>query len=334
MATFDLKVSPALPAAVLLIAAAAFLELGEFRCSDNVIPVARPLSPPSSNAASDAGFRFMSTSQLGVSGTGAATFTVPSWVWHTKAEAEAAAAAPPTAAEAAATAAALADRTNYKAQDGEDRFALDLFFSGVRGGLILESGALDGVLLSTSWLFERALGWRAIHVEASASNYAHLVRNRPGALNIHAALCKEPASLHMVAQNASSPTAVGGIWEFMAPRFREYFWPGISDVSSLPTVACLPLAPLLALFGITHVDFWVLDVEGAELEVLRATDFSKVSFGVIVIETDGHVPAKDREVVELLESNGYVSYGLVERNTWLVSRDIVLRGQLRGADRS
>jgi hypothetical protein len=144
----------------------------------------------------------MSTSQLGVSGTGAATFTVPSWVWHSKAEAEAGAAAPPTAAEVAATAAALADRSNYKAQDGEDRFALDLFFSGVRGGLILESGALDGVMFSTSWLFERALGWRAIHVEASASNYAHLVRNRPGALNIHAALCKEPASLHMVAQNA------------------------------------------------------------------------------------------------------------------------------------
>jgi hypothetical protein len=272
--------------------------------------------------AADTAFRFMTSSQMKASGAGAATFKAPSWVWLSHAEAEAATAGPPTTAEAAATAAALGDRKNYKAQDGEDRFALDSFFSGVHGGLILESGALDGVLFSTSWLFEHALGWRAIHVEASASNYARLVSNRPGALNIHAALCKEPASLHLLAHDASLPNAVGGIWEFMAPGFRKIWWPDVTDVDSLPTVACLPLAPLLALFGIRHVDFWVLDVEGAELEVLRATDFTKVSFGVIVIETDGHEPSKDQEVVSLLEAHGYVNFGQLKRNTWLVSREI------------
>ena len=310
-----------------MIAAAAFSDAFVYGHKRSDVTTSHSLSASKDN---NAAFRFMTTLQAEAFGNGSVTFTVPSWVWREKAEDGVAAAAPPTAAEAAAMAAALADVRNYKAQDGEDRFALDLFFSGIRSGLILETGALDGVLFSTSWLFEHALGWRAVHVEASASNYARLVTNRPGALNVHAALCKEPASLHIIADNASSSTPVGGIWEFMAPRFREIFWPGVTDVNSLPTVACLPLAPLLALFGITYVDFWVLDVEGAELEVLRATDFSKVSFGVIVIETDGHVPEKDRKVVALLEANGYVSYGLVERNTWLVSRDIVMRGQLRG----
>ena len=291
------------------------------RRSSSSVAVAAAAAAASGSLAG--GFRFMSPEQLAAFGDGAATFSVPPWVFLAPADAAAAAAAPPTPAEAAATAAALADGGNFRAQDGEDRFALNAFFADRRGGLILETGALDGLTYSVSWLFERALGWRAVHVEASENNYAALLRNRPAALNIHAALCREPASVHLVAQSGDKQ-AVGGIFEFMAEGFRNRIWPGVG-VDALPAVACLPLAPLLALFGITHVDFWVLDVEGAELEVLRATDFSKVSFGAIVIETDGHAADKDREVVTLLEAQGFVNYGLVERNTWLVSRDLVMK---------
>jgi len=39
-------------------------------------------------------------------------------------------------------------------------------------------------------------------------------------------------------------------------------------------VACVPLSTVLATAGVTHVDFFVLDVEGAELDVLRTIDFS------------------------------------------------------------
>jgi len=65
--------------------------------------------------------------------------------------------------------------------------------------------------------------------------------------------------------------------------------------------------------------------------VLRATDFDAVSFGAICIETDGTAPEKDRAVVALLEARGFVNYGAVERNTWLVSRELSMRDKGGGA---
>ncbi len=38
------------------------------------------------------------------------------------------------------------------------------WFYGMKGGVIMEAGALDGALFSTSYLFEAYAGWTALHV--------------------------------------------------------------------------------------------------------------------------------------------------------------------------
>ena len=50
------------------------------------------------------------------------------------------------------------------AQDQEDVWLYENWFYGMRNGIIMESGALDGLLFSNSYLFESYLGWNAIHV--------------------------------------------------------------------------------------------------------------------------------------------------------------------------
>lgn len=60
-------------------------------------------------------------------------------------------------------------------------------------------------------------------------------------------------------------------------------------------------------FGITHVDFWSLDVEGAELAVLSTVDWSRLTVNSMVVETDGLNATKDAEVVSLLEGVGFVA---------------------------
>ncbi len=61
-------------------------------------------------------------------------------------------------------------------------------------------------------------------------------------------------------------------------------------------VLCLPLDAVLNPLGIWHVNFFVLDVEGAELAVLKAIDFSRLSFDVLCVEADGMSPEKDAAV--------------------------------------
>lgn len=65
-----------------------------------------------------------------------------------------------------------------------------------------------------------------------------------------------------------------------------------------------------------HFDFFSLDVEGGELEVLKTLDWDTRSFSVIVIEADRTNPQKEVEIISLLKSKGYVYYGHQVTNDW------------------
>ena len=106
-------------------------------------------------------------------------------------------------------------------------------FWGKKRGIIVESGALDGLKFSTTTYFERLHQWIPIHVEASPINYANLVRNRhKGALNIHAALCDTPHAIdvHFLdgTNHKKGVRATAGIAEFMRPEFAQKFHPEVS----------------------------------------------------------------------------------------------------------
>lgn len=51
-----------------------------------------------------------------------------------------------------------------RAQDQEDVWLYEHWFYGMKNGVILESGALDGLLFSTSYMFENYLNWTTVHV--------------------------------------------------------------------------------------------------------------------------------------------------------------------------
>ena len=163
-----------------------------------------------------------------------------------------------------------------RAQEHEDIYALEHFFwDNFSSGLIVESGALDGLRFSTSLTFEMALGWRALHIEPGPGKFELLARNRPRALNLHTALCDAVATVHFI--QTHDEDAIAGIVEFMSPSFLAMWKPDL-DLSRLDEnpqvipISCTPLRNIFAAFHITAVDFWVLDVEGGELSVLKTVD--------------------------------------------------------------
>ena len=187
-----------------------------------------------------------------------------------------------------------------RAQVGEDLWLYENWFFGMTNGVILESGALDGDLLSTSRMFE-LLNWKSVHIgtrhgfyclvslicfsEADPENFSRLKVNRPNSININGGLCSDARILHYI--NRGPPT-IRGFVEFMDPAFLKH-WHGklvnnSAAVNDLPTIPCLPLKYLLKLLQLNHIDIWVLDVEGAEMSVLQGVDFEKVDFSTIVME--------------------------------------------------
>ncbi len=101
---------------------------------------------------------------------------------------------------------------------------------------------------------------------------------------------------------------VAGIVEFMTPSFLQQWHPTFrsEDLHKMPSIPCVPLHLLVNLFGISHINFFSLDVEGAELEVLKSVDLLAVSFDVIVVEASNHNKSKNMAVVELLDHEGYL----------------------------
>lgn len=65
-------------------------------------------------------------------------------------------------------------------------------------------------------------------------------------------------------------------------------------------IQCYPLNDLLAAVGVTHVDYFSLDVQGAELAILKTIDFNVAIIDIIVLEVfDNNRAVKTRMAKEM-----------------------------------
>lgn len=98
---------------------------------------------------------------------------------------------------------------------------------------------------------------------------------------------------------------VGGVVSTMGDNHREKFVKATDQVIEVP---CRPLGSILRSHGIAFVDFFSLDVEGAELLVLQTMDWS-IPVRVWVIEFAWENKDTNLKIVELMANNGYECSG-------------------------
>ncbi|KAG1668041.1 hypothetical protein FOA52_006575 [Chlamydomonas sp. UWO 241] len=210
-----------------------------------------------------------------------------------------------------------------RSQHNEEVHLFTKYFCGVRNGTFLELGGLDGLRYSNTFALENSLGWKGVLIEPSPEGYLAITKNRPDVVAVHAAVCKDPTRVHFINNGP-----VGGVLEFMADGFVSRWYPHLAELPMaeraahphVSAIMCVPLPSLLALTSIAHFNFWSLDVEGGELQVLNAVDFNQLTFDVIVVESDGHNAEKDAAVRAILESNGYDFDEHIITNDWFVRR--------------
>lgn len=233
--------------------------------------------------------------------------------------------------------------------------AIEHFFWGHMGGLSLEIGALDGTVGRDSVTadLETLFDWSRILIEANPKHRKWLAAKNPNAYSISAAICDRPRPIHFGFKKKNS-----GIIEFMALPFVQKYFPAIykmyDQAKKLPyggpvdgeewwrgmpwkrimfsrahgadvvsAMNCIRLSEVLAHVGVTRIHFFVLDVEGSELSVLKTIQWEKIQFDVLCIETDTSFrPAGFAAAVqEYLESKGYVLAASRGRNSWFRHKD-------------
>ena len=166
---------------------------------------------------------------------------------------------------------------------GEDSAVVRTFFINevtgqpFAGGTFLEMGGFDGVSESQTWALERCLGWKGVLIEAERHNFAKLLGNRPSTLNLRLAACEQHTHLSFT-DHAATFARQAGVYE--GDR-------GVPTVS----VTCGPLGDYLALLDVRSIDFFSLDVEGAELQTVRSLaprlHSGELSIGVLMVEVRG-----------------------------------------------
>ena len=188
-------------------------------------------------------------------------------------------------------------------QFGADRWALSLT---PEGGFYLDVGCHDGVVISNTFLLDKA-GWRGICIDPFPRNFeqrtARVVEavvyssndeiiefdyslEDPGCSGIHAELGIHKDRLH-------STTTI------LKHSFKTRTLQSVLEECSAPK----------------RIDYMSLDVEGSEFEVLRVFPFEVYAFKCISIEHNFEEP-KRTQIRTLLEAKGYALEQSVHVDDW------------------
>ncbi len=160
---------------------------------------------------------------------------------------------------------------------------VDEILGGLESGFYVECGAGDGETFSNSLFFEKSRGWKGLLVEANPSLFKNIQKRHRHAHSLNA--CLSPTRYSAVL-NFTTAHMAGGLQKFMESSHGDWIDDKNSGSSSLANTAvpCFPLFSVLSALEITHVDYFSLDVEGAELDILKTIPFDKITFGVMTIE--------------------------------------------------
>ncbi|XP_042893229.1 protein Star-like [Penaeus japonicus] len=213
--------------------------------------------------------------------------------------------------------------SRYYAYYGEFAYAfyaraLREIFAGTRRGFFVEAGALDGEYLSNTLVLEKKLGWTGLLVESNGDSFKELLTKRRKAWASHSCLAvheyphqdvmvkfrREVSSLDHFADKAASAHSMmvsqdkGQALDNSSPGHREY-----------EAMQCLPLATLLLAINITRVNLISLDVEGAEMGVLRHFPWDRITVDVWLVE---HMPQDEDKLgydfIKMFSDRGYELY--------------------------
>ena len=170
-----------------------------------------------------------------------------------------------------------------------------------RNGFFIEMGAVDGIRRSNTFTLERDYGWSGILAEPDTRQHESLINNRPNSSIEFDCIWAVSGKTKTFFQSRKITDQRSTLSEFAdegrAPRIQKK-WP----TCEVKTISLLDMldkhnAP-------KYIDYFSLDTEGSEYQILRTFDFSKYKFGLITVEWNKK-KARGKRIYDLLASNGY-----------------------------
>ncbi len=177
------------------------------------------------------------------------------------------------------------DPSPYVSQFGQDQFLDQQLFRGAEDLFFVEIGSADPVQINNTYFFETQRGWRGLLIEARPSA-CELLRAQRSSEVINACVADQVGRSIFLDYGY-----LAGLCKFMGPREHAY----IEHYNATDDQ--------VRAHWVDTVHLLAVDVEGAELAILRSLDFAVVRVEVILVECN--TPAVAKEVKHFLHEQGY-----------------------------
>lgn len=162
-----------------------------------------------------------------------------------------------------------------------------LEFINYENGYFIECGANDGVDQSNTWYFEKNLNWSGILIEPLNKQFQELKKNRCKKNKyFNLALCSSETDNLLISDNDLTSKSSFHTNKIINPNIKYI------NSTTLTKILDEVSAPNL-------IDFFSLDVEGFEDQVIKGINFDKYNFKFFLIET------KNEEVINYLINKNY-----------------------------
>jgi FkbM family methyltransferase len=157
-------------------------------------------------------------------------------------------------------------------------------------GFFIEVGGADGYTQSNTWYLEKYKNWKGVLVEPNPDSAEQCRNNRPNSTVFNYALVdkdyadSEIKMLRRVVYQGD-PGLMTAAKDSPLRNNSEWMQPATSmDKTEEFTIATVTLDEILESLEVTSVDFFSLDVEGYEVQVLKGLTLEKYLPKVMLIE--------------------------------------------------
>lgn len=175
-----------------------------------------------------------------------------------------------------------------------DKFINEIIFRNKKDGFFVEIGALDGVIFSNSYIFEKYLNWSGVCVEPDSRWKDSIIQNRK--CNISFNVISDTSNLDVefcIHKNGGE--------SFIKSEMRS--WISESDVVEINKVKTQTLTDLLDSIKAPKLVDWIsIDTEGSELKILsKFLNDAQYDANFINIEHTGN-----EDIHKLFEDSNYI----------------------------
>ena len=189
-------------------------------------------------------------------------------------------------------------------QHGQDQL-IDKLLNQKRNGFFVEIGGYNGESFSNSLFLEKERGWSGLLVEPNPYTYELMVGRDRNCFMKNACISNTVPNMTFIV--AGPLTSVKKITTKRHQQRidadailygKHEIW---RHAKENVVVKCYSLSSLMNTLGQTHIDYFSLDVEGAEMIILQSIDWKHLDIDVFTIETDQH----RQEILTFMKTHGY-----------------------------